>query len=65
LINDVPPLSYLNYKIPRAYVKPIGEEVFYRIGWSLMPNKPVKEALETIRNDVRIDKESLIAYFSV
>ena len=59
-----PQLPYLNYKIPRAYVKPIGDEVFYRVEWSLVPNEPVREALEYIRNDVKIDKESIIQSLS-
>jgi len=48
----------------RAYVKPLGHDVFYRVEWSLVPNKPVKEALETISKEVKIDRESLIDCFS-
>jgi hypothetical protein len=51
-------------KALRAYVKPIEDKVFYRVEWSLVPNKPVKHALETIRKEVNIDKESLIEYLS-
>jgi hypothetical protein len=48
----------------RAYVKPLGDDVFYRVEWSLVPDKPIKEALETIRKEVKIDKESLIECLS-
>ena len=44
----------------RAYVKPIGEKVFYKFEQSLTPNKPIKEALESLRKEVIIDKHSLI-----
>jgi hypothetical protein len=43
-------------KALRAYVKPIGDKVFYRVELGLTPNKPVAEALETLRRDVKIDK---------
>ncbi|HYF98869.1 MAG TPA: hypothetical protein VD815_02130 [Candidatus Saccharimonadales bacterium] len=47
----------------RAYVKSIGEVVFYRVEWSLVPNKPVREALETIRKETKLDREALIECF--
>jgi len=50
-------------KALRAYVKPMGNDVFYRVEWSLVPNKPVKQALENIRKEVKIDRESLIECF--
>jgi len=46
-------------KTLRAYVKPIGDKVFYRVEWSLVPNKPVMEALESIRKEIKIDEESI------
>jgi hypothetical protein len=49
----------------RAYVKPMDDEVYYRVEWSLVPNKPVKEAIETIRKEIKIDKESLMECFSI
>ncbi len=52
-------------KALRAYVKPMGNDVFYRIEWSLIPNKPVREALETIRKEVKIDRELLMECFSI
>jgi hypothetical protein len=42
----------------RAYVKPIGDKVFYRVEHSLTPNKPIKEALESLRQEVTIDRNS-------
>jgi hypothetical protein len=51
-------------KALRAYVKPIAENVFYRVEWSLAPNKPLREALENMRREIKIDKESLIECFS-
>jgi hypothetical protein len=59
------PFPYLNYKIPRAYVKPLGDEVYYRVEWSLAPNKVVREALDSLRKEVKLDRESLIEYFSI
>ena len=46
-------------KTLRGYVKPMGDKVFYRVEYSLTPNKPIEEALETLRKDVKIDKDSL------
>ena len=51
-------------KALRAYVKPIGEEVFYRVEWSIVPNEPVRKALEAIINEVKLDRESLIECLS-
>ena len=51
-------------KALRAYVKPLGDKVFYRVEWSLVPDRPVREALETIGKEIKIDRESLIEYFS-
>lgn len=51
-------------KALRAYVKPMGNDIFYRVEWSLVPNKPVKQSLETIRNEIKIDRESLIECLS-
>jgi hypothetical protein len=42
----------------RAYVKPIGDKVFYRVEQSLTPNKPIKEALDSLRREVIIDSTS-------
>lgn len=42
----------------RAYVKPIGDKVFYRVEQSLTPNKPIREALESLQKEVIIDKHS-------
>jgi hypothetical protein len=39
-------------------------DICNNVEWSPVPNKPVKEALETIRKEVKIDRESLIACFS-
>ena len=41
----------------RAYVKPIGDKVFYRIELGLIPNKPVEESLEKQRTEAMIDKD--------
>lgn len=43
----------------RAYVKSLSDDVFYFVEWSLAPSKPAKEALETIRKEVKIDRECL------
>jgi hypothetical protein len=51
-------------KALRAYVKPMDEKVYYRTEWSLVPNKPIKQALETIRREIKIDKESLLECLS-
>jgi hypothetical protein len=40
-----------------AYVKPIGDKVFYRVEMGLAPNKQVQEALEELRTDIKIDKD--------
>ena len=47
----------------RAYVKPLGDNSYYRVEWSLVPNKLIKEALEMIRKEVRLDRESLMECF--
>ena len=47
----------------RAYVKSIGNDVYYRMEWSLVPNKPIKEALEMIRKEIKLDRESLMECF--
>ena len=49
----------------RAYVKPIGDDSYYRVEWSLAPNKRVREALGNIMKEIKIDKESLIECFSI
>jgi len=51
-------------KALRAYVKPIGAQVFYRVEWSLIPNESVRKSLEKIMKEIKIDKESLIECFS-
>ena len=40
-----------------AYVKPIGDKVFYRVDLGLTPDKPVEEALEKLRTETTIDKD--------
>jgi hypothetical protein len=68
-ISSVAQITLPNLQIPfvdkalRAYVKPIGEKVFYRVEWSLVPNEPVRKALENIRNEIKMDRESLMEYF--
>ena len=52
-------------KALRAYVKPLGDKVFYRVEWSLVPNETVREALENIRKEVKIDQDILIKCFSI
>jgi hypothetical protein len=42
----------------RAYVKPIGDKVFYRVEHSLTPNMPIREALDSLRREVIIDSNS-------
>jgi hypothetical protein len=42
----------------RAYVKPIGDKVFYRVEHSLTPNKPIKKALESLRQEITINRNS-------
>jgi hypothetical protein len=44
----------------RAYVKPMNDDVFYRVERSLVPKKPAKKSLETIRKEVKLDNASLI-----
>ena len=48
----------------RACVKPMGNDVFYRVEWSLVPYRPIKEALDAIRIGVKIDKQSSIECLS-
>jgi hypothetical protein len=42
-----------------AYVKPIGDKVFYRVELGLTSNKPVEEALEKLGTEVVIDQDVL------
>lgn len=42
----------------RAYVKPIKDKVFYRVEQALTPNKPIRQALESLRQEVTIDRNS-------
>lgn len=44
-------------KALRAYVKPIGDKVFYQVELALTPNRPIEEALEKLRKEVVIDKD--------
>ncbi|HEY6537012.1 MAG TPA: hypothetical protein VIY08_14650 [Candidatus Nitrosocosmicus sp.] len=46
-------------RVFRAYVKPIKDKVFYRVEESLTPNEPVSTAFEILRNNVKIDEDSL------
>jgi hypothetical protein len=70
-VSSVAQMTLPDLQIPfvdkafRAYVKPMGDDVFYRVEWSLVPDKPIKEALDLIRKEVKIDRESLIEYFSI
>lgn len=70
-ISSVAQVTLPDLQIPfvdkafRAYVKPMDEDVVYRVEWSLVPDKPMREALADIRNDVKIDKDSLIECFSI
>ncbi len=41
-----------------AYVKPIGNKVFYRVELGITPNKPIEEALEKLRKEVVIDEDA-------
>ncbi len=43
----------------RAYVKQIDNKAFYRVEKSLTPNESVSTAFETLRNNVKIDEDSL------
>jgi hypothetical protein len=70
-VSSVAQVTLPDFQIPfvdrafRAYVKPIGDnDSYYRVEWSLAPNKPVKLALETMRNEVKLDGESLIECLS-
>jgi hypothetical protein len=51
-------------KVFRAYVKSMDNDVFYRVEWSLIPNKPVREALMNMMKEIKMDRESLIEHFS-
>ena len=51
-------------KTLRAYVKSIGEKVFYHVEWSLVPNKPVIRSLEFIRPEIKIKPGFYYAQFS-
>ncbi len=46
----------------RAYVKPIGDKVFYRVEYSLTPNQPIRQALESLRKEVTIGEHSFKLY---
>jgi hypothetical protein len=35
-----------------------------RLEWSLVPNKPVREALVNMMKEIKMDRESLIEYLS-
>ncbi len=52
------PIS-LAEKAFRGYVKQINDKAFYRVEESLTPNESVSTAFETLRNNVKIDKDSL------
>ncbi len=63
-IDGLAQLTLLDIQIPlfekalRAYVKPIGDRVFYRVELGITPNKPVEEALEKLRTKVVIDQDA-------
>lgn len=40
-------------------IKFIGDKAFYRVVWSLVPIKPVREALEVIRKEVSQDRQRI------
>lgn len=42
-------------KALRGYVKPIGDKGFYQLEYAHTPNKPIKEALECLRGETKID----------
>lgn len=62
-MDGVAQMTFPDIQVPlfekalRAYVKPIGDKVFYRVELGLTPNKPVEEALEKLRTEVVIDKD--------
>ena len=43
----------------RSYVKRIEDQAFYRFEIPISPNKPVSSVFESLRKDVKIDKDSL------
>ena len=44
-------------KVLRAYVKSIGDKVFYRVELGLTPNKSIEESLEKLRTETVMDKD--------
>ncbi len=46
-------------KALRGYVKPMGDKVFYRVELAITPNKPVEDALESLRREIKIDAHCL------
>jgi len=64
-LNDMAQLIGINIQVKsalgvfRAYVKRIGDKAVYRVEQSLTPNEPVSSAFDTLRRDVKIDKDLL------
>ena len=64
-IDSVAPLTLPDIQIPlfekalMAYVKPMGDKVFYRVEYSLTPDKPIGQASDLLRREIKIDKDSL------
>lgn len=64
-INSVAQLTLPDIQIPlfekalRAYVKPLGDKVFYRVEYILTLDKPIEQALDVLRKELKIDKNSL------
>ncbi len=58
-------LSGLNLQVKsalgvfRGYVKRIEDKVVYRGELSMTPDEPVSTSFETLRSDIKIDKDSL------
>ena len=53
----------LSEKALRGYVKPTGNKVFYRMEYALTPNQPIKEALEYLRREIKIDANCFSSSF--
>ncbi len=64
-INDMAQLTLPDIQISlaekafRGYIKQIDDKAFYRVEESLTPNEEVSTAFETMRNNVKIDEDSL------
>ncbi len=59
-IDSVAQITLPDIQIPffdktlRAYVKPIGDDIYYRVELSIEPDKKIGQALDCLRREIKI-----------